>query len=101
MNEEINKISFQIIANVGEAKGHFIESLSASKSGDMKKAKQLIKKGEELFIQGHKLHGKLLSRFASGEEIPVDVLLVHAECQMMSAEDFKIIAEQFLDCEKK
>ena len=101
MSEEINKISFQIIANVGEAKGYFIESLSSSKSGDMEKARQLIKKGEMLFNQGHIQHGKLLSRFASGEEIPVDVLLVHAECQMMSAEDFKIIAEQFLNREEE
>lgn len=31
-----------------------------------------------------------------GTEVHVDLLLVHAECQMMSAEDFKVIAEEVI-----
>jgi len=39
----------------------------------------------------------LLSKQAGDEEIPFDLLLVHAEDQMMCAEGFKIVAEELID----
>lgn len=39
----------------------------------------------------------LITRAAQGEPVPVDILLVHAEDQLMSAEDFKILTERFIN----
>lgn len=96
MNEELAAISCEIIAKVGAAKGLFVEAIELAAKGEIEKAKQSLKEGEEVFNEGHASHGKLLADFADGKEVNIDLLLVHAECQMMSAEDFKVIAEEVI-----
>lgn len=101
MNEEITEISCKIISAVGGAKSSFVEAIEESKLGNFDKAKQLIAAGKEEYKAGHHAHAKLLEKFANGENVNVDILLVHAECQMMSAEDFLILAQNFLDFGEK
>lgn len=48
------------------------------------------------FSAGHTVHAQLITQAAQGEPVPVDILLVHAEDQLMSAEDFKILTERFI-----
>lgn len=87
-------LSFQIIGAVGEAKGFFIEALRAVRVGDLDCANALIEKGDAAYQHGHAIHNAILTAFASDEHVPVDILLVHAECQMMSAEDFSVLAHE-------
>lgn len=95
--EGIELISFQIIANVGEAKANFINAIKYAKEKDFDKANKCINDGEEQMIKGHKAHMDVLSKQANGEKLPFDLLLVHAEDQMMSAETIKIMAEELLN----
>lgn len=94
-------IAFQIIASAGGAKGLYLEALEAAKNGDFEAAKAKIEEGDECFTQGHKAHADVLTRMANGEEIVMDVLMVHAEDQMMSTETVKIFVEQLIDLLKK
>lgn len=97
MNEEMNNINCELIGYVGAAKGLFVEAIELAAKGDLEKAKELYNQGEEAFTEGHKVHGSLLTKFANGEDVPVDILTVHAQCQMMSAEDFKVLAEKIIE----
>ena len=96
LKTQLADISCEIIAKVGAAKGLFVEAIRSAMDGNNEVAKRQIAEGEEIFREGRKLHSTLLTKFANGEEVTVDILLVHAQCQMMSAEDFKVIAEQFV-----
>ena len=60
-----------------------------------------MKQGDEAFVQGHDGHHDFLTREMNGELDGVGLLLVHAEDQLMSAEGFKTIAEEFIDLYKK
>lgn len=97
MNEDMAKLSCEIIAAVGSAKGLYIEAIQQAKKGNIKEAKQCVAEGEAAFLKGHTIHSSLLSEIASGNKMDVDLLLVHAECQMMSAEDFSIIAAELIE----
>ncbi|MDA3731314.1 PTS lactose/cellobiose transporter subunit IIA [Niameybacter massiliensis] len=99
--EELELLCFEIIANVGNARSLYIEAIRAAKTGDFEKAELLIKEGEESFELGHKAHANLIVKEANGEPVKVGVLLLHAEDQLMSAEGFKIIANEFIDLYKK
>lgn len=57
----------------------------------------MIKEGEEAFVQGHSAHAELIQKEAGGESVQANLLLIHAEDQLMSAEAFQIIATQFID----
>ena len=80
--EGLELIAFEIISSVGTARSCYIE---------------LIAEGEKVFIEGHDKHNELLQKEASGEGNVVNLLILHAEDQLMSAEGFKIIAQEFID----
>lgn len=95
--EGMELISFQIISAVGTARSMYIEAIEEAKKGNIEQARKLIEEGEEIFVEGHKAHAGLIQQEANGESVIPQLLLVHAEDQLMSAEAFKIIATQFID----
>lgn len=99
--EGIELISFQIISTVGTARSSFIEAIQKAKDKNFEEAESLIKQGELCFIDGHKAHQKLLTLQANGNRIDLDLLLIHAEDQMMSAECFQIMAKEMIEMYKR
>lgn len=95
--EGLELICFEIISNVGAARSCFIEAIQFAKQGKKEEANQEIKNGEQFFVLGHQAHAKLIQKEATNEAVEVSLLLIHAEDQLMSAEAFKIIAEEFID----
>ncbi|MET3557957.1 PTS system cellobiose-specific IIA component [Streptococcus rupicaprae] len=95
--EGIELVAFQIIASVGSARSSYIEAIQAAKQGQIDRAKELIADGEKQFIQGHHAHASLIQKEASNESVTLNLILMHAEDQLMSAEGFKTIAEEFID----
>ena len=94
--EGLELTAFQIISAVGTARSCYIEAIAKAKAGEYEAAQACIKEGDENFAQGHDAHAGLLQREANGENT-VSLLILHAEDQLMSAEAFKIIAQEFID----
>ncbi len=99
--EGLEAISFQIIAAVGAARSSYIKAIDLASEGKFEEAKELIEEGQKHFNEGHKVHGELLTMMANDELPAMNLLLTHAEDQMMSAEAFGIIAERFIKLYKK
>lgn len=98
---ELEQICFEMIAANGSARSYFLEALMAAKEKNYEQADALMEEGEKMLSEGHHAHGGLLSREASGDKVQVDLLLVHAEDQMMAAETFRIMAKEFIEIHKK
>lgn len=98
--EEIELASFQIISAVGEARSLYIEAIQEAKIGNFKSALEKIEEGKKMFEEGHNAHLGLIQKESNGEEVIPKLILLHAEDQLMSAEGFKIIAEEFIDVYK-
>ena len=94
--EELTNTNMELIAYVGAAKSCFVESIDEALDGNIKEAEELLNEGKESFTQGHAIHLKLLQAMASGEAMETDLLTIHAQCQLMSAEDFMVIAERVI-----
>lgn len=101
MNDELVESCFQIITYVGTARSCFINAIQCAKQGKFDEAADMIKQGDEAFIQGHDGHADLLTKEANGELPQTGLLLIHAEDQLMSAEGFRTIAEEFIDLYKR
>jgi PTS system cellobiose-specific IIA component len=95
--EGLELICFRIIAAVGTARSMYIEAIQEAKAGRIEAAKALIEEGSAQFTEGHHAHAELIQKEASGERTEVGILLLHTEDMLMSAESFKIIAEEFID----
>ncbi len=90
-------ISFQIISAVGTARSMYIEAIQLAKEGKFSEARANIEEGEKVFVEGHHAHAELIQQEASGNKVEFQLLLMHAEDQLMSAEAFKIIATELID----
>ena len=99
--ERLDSISFRIISAVGTARSMYIEAIQAAKRGDFLGADVLVAEGSQLFLQGHHAHAELIQKEASGERTEVSILFMHAEDLLMSADTFKILAEEFIELYKR
>ena len=99
-NEELEVQVFQIISAVGTARSCYIEAIHAARERDYEKAEQLLAKGDENFAEGHDTHLELLGREAEGAAVAC-LLVMHAEDQLMSAEAFKLVAQELIDVYKE
>ena len=100
--EANQETAFQIIATVGSAKSQYIEAIQKAKEGDIAGAKALIESGNKDFNEGHTAHLSLLQQSAiDNKDVPFSLILVHAEDQLIQAESFRIIAEDFIDVYEK
>jgi PTS system cellobiose-specific IIA component len=100
--EANQETAFQIIATVGSAKSQYIEAIQKAKDGDIAGAKALIESGNKDFNEGHTAHLSLLQQSAiDNKNVTFSLILVHAEDQLMQAESFRIIAEDFIDVYEK
>lgn len=101
MTEELAMKCFQIVAQVGTARSYYINAIQCAKEGKFEEAEQMIKDGDTAFNDGHTEHTALLTMEANGEIDGSGLLLIHAEDQLMSAESFRIIAEEFIAVYKR
>lgn len=99
--EGIELVCFEMIAANGSARSYFVEAMEAAKEGNFEEADRLMEEGEKMLSEGHHAHGNLLTREASGDKVKVDLLLVHAEDQMMSAETFRIMAKEIIEIHRR
>ena len=77
--------SFGIIAAAGEARSDAFRALDAAKAGDFAQADELIAEAEEHLRLAHVAQTELLAKEASGEHVPVDIMIMHAQDHLMSA----------------
>lgn len=99
--EKLEMICFQIISNVGTARSHYINAIHEAKKGNFEEAYKLIEKGTDIFTEGHKVHAQLIQEEAGGNDIQINLLLIHAEDQLMAADSFKILAKEFIELYKE
>ena len=96
MNDTAEK-SCAIIAAVGAAKGCFIEAMRYARDNQIEDANKVYEEGVQNYNVGHQVHHELVTQFANGVDVGCDILMVHAECQMMSAEDFMVLSKEMID----
>lgn len=93
--------SFEIILYAGNAKELAIQAISLAKKGGYQEAEECLLKAKEQLIQTHEQHKELLVRLANGEKVEVDLLMVHAEDYLSSAQQQTWIAEEMIDLYKR
>ncbi len=91
------QLSFQIILYAGNAKTEAYEALRCARENDFEGAAEHMKKSEAEMIQGHKIQTQLLSREASGEKLPISLILLHAQDTLMTSMTECSLIEQMIE----
>lgn len=99
--EGIELAAFDMIRFSGEAKSLMNEALTHTKTGQYDEAKRLMTEADHLLIEGHKAHSQLIKEEAQGNQIPFSLLLMHAEDQLFSAGEYKVLVMELMELYKR
>ena len=78
-----------------------VEAIQEAKSKNYGQCNELVRKGNEQYAKGHRIHQRLVQEEAGGNPVDLNLLLTHAQDLLMSAESFKILCDEFVDLYRK
>ena len=67
----IEMICFEIISNVGMARGSYVEAIDLATEGKFDEARAKIEEGNQFFVKGHEAHADLIQKEAAGEKTEI------------------------------
>jgi len=99
--EEITMIGFEIVANAGEAKSKLLNAVNCAKDGEYSAAKKLIAEADSKLDEAHNTQTKMLTKVARGEDINVNLILMHGQDHLMTAILLKDLSKHLVDLYEK
>ncbi len=91
------QISFQILLYAGNARTEAYRALECARQNDFVGAAEHLKKSEAELTQGHQVQTRLLSRVAGGEQVPLSLILIHAQDTLMTCMSECSLIEQMIE----
>lgn len=96
--EDLNIYLMQIISYSGESKSLCLEALQQRRENRIEKSKETYKLAEENLYSAKRVHAQILKEFANDTLNVTNLLLIHAEDQMMSSETIYLLTNELFHC---
>lgn len=95
-SEEDYAVAFELISHAGNARSEAMNALRSARDGDFADARACLLKAEDDLRTAHQMQTSLVQREAQGEQVPVNIILVHAQDHLMCAIVVRDLAEEML-----
>lgn len=82
---DIETITMGLIAHSGNARSLAFEALDAAKEKNFEESKKLINESQEESTKAHQVQTDLLINEANGNNVQVNLLLIHAQDHLMTS----------------
>ncbi|MBO0462588.1 MULTISPECIES: PTS lactose/cellobiose transporter subunit IIA [unclassified Enterococcus] len=99
--EEVAMIGFEVVAFAGEARSKLMEALNYAEQKNFELADQLVEEANNSLIEAHKSQTQMLAAEASGENIEVGFIMVHAQDHLMTTMLLKDTIKHLFNIYKK
>ncbi|MCZ0717593.1 PTS lactose/cellobiose transporter subunit IIA [Aerococcus kribbianus] len=100
-SSQVQQMAFQIILAAGNGKTIAHEAIQLMKEYKFEEAEQKLEESNEAFIEAHNAQTELLQAYAGGEEIIMEIIMVHAQDHLMTGMTYRDMAIELLDVYKK
>ncbi|AUA19782.1 TPA: PTS cellobiose transporter subunit IIA [Streptococcus suis] len=94
--EELQMAAFGIILSSGNARSVIHEAFAAMREGDYDKAEELLEAANADMLEAHHSQTGLLQEYASGTEVKVEIIMVHAQDHLMTTMTLREVALEML-----
>ncbi|HEM2866786.1 TPA: PTS cellobiose transporter subunit IIA [Streptococcus suis] len=99
--EELQMAAFGIILSSGNARSVIHEAFAAMREGDYDKAEELLEAANADMLEAHHSQTSLLQEYASGTEVKVEIIMVHAQDHLMTTMTLREVALEMLALYRK
>ncbi|EHJ56060.1 hypothetical protein HMPREF9318_02126 [Streptococcus urinalis FB127-CNA-2] len=100
-SDELQMAAFEIILNSGNSRTTVHEAFDKMREGDYEAAEKLLDDANEELLLAHNAQTKLLQEYASGTEIKIEIIMVHAQDHLMTTMTLREVALEMLALYKK
>lgn len=100
-SEEIQEIAFTIILHSGEARTIVHEAFKDMRMSNFSEAHKKLESSNEDLLEAHKTQSNLLKDYASGEDITMEIIMVHAQDHLMTTMTLREVAIEMLSLYEK
>ena len=100
-SEDLQVIAFEIILHSGDARTMIHEGFSLMRKGRIEDAEKKLEDANNELLEAHKSQTSLLQNYANGDEIVMEVIMVHAQDHLMTTMTLREMALEFLEMYKE
>ena len=95
--EELQVAAFEIILNSGNARSIVHEAFDAMREKNYILAEQKLQEANDELLKAHQAQTDLLQEYASGTEIKIEIIMVHAQDHYMTSQLARDLIEVLID----
>lgn len=97
---EIQTIAFTIILHAGNGRTLVHESFPLMRAGKYEEAEAKLKEANDALVEAHNAQTDLLHQYANGEDINMEIIMVHAQDHLMTSTTLREMAVEMLEMYK-
>lgn len=99
--EELQVAAFEIILHSGTARTEIHEAFADMREGRFEEAESKLEFANNEILEAHHAQTKLLQDYASGVEIKIEIIMVHAQDHLMTTMTLLEVAREMLALHQK
>ncbi|WP_244833554.1 PTS cellobiose transporter subunit IIA [Clostridium sp. BJN0001] len=99
--DDLQVVAFEIIVHSGDARTMVHEGLDLMNKGKFEEAQKKMEDANNELRKAHKAQTKLLQDYANGDEIVMEIIMVHAQDHLMTTMTLREMALEFLKMYKQ
>ena len=99
--EELQVAAFEIILHSGTARTEVHEAFALMREGKYEESEEKLEVANSELVEAHHAQTKLLQDYASGVEIKIEIIIVHAQDHFMTTMTLLEVAKEMLELHKK
>ena len=99
--EELQVAAFEIILHSGTARTEVHEAFALMREGKYAESEEKLEVANTELVEAHHAQTKLLQDEASGVEIKIEIIMVHAQDHLMTTLTLLEVAKEMLELHKK
>ncbi|MDY0406720.1 PTS cellobiose transporter subunit IIA [Virgibacillus sp. 179-BFC.A HS] len=94
--EQIQSTAFEIILHSGSSRTMIHEAFKMMKDSEFRGAEEKLEEANEALLLAHKSQTSLLQQYSSGENINMEIIMVHAQDHLMTTMTLREVALEML-----
>ncbi len=99
--EELQVVAFEIILHSGSARTSVHEAFADMREGHYNEAAEKLEVANADLLEAHHAQTNLLQEYASGTDIKIEIIMVHAQDHLMTTMTLREVALEILNLYRK
>lgn len=99
--EKLQMAAFEIILASGNGRTITHEAFKLMREGDYAGAEAKLDEANTAFVEAHNAQTELLHAYAGGEELIMEIIMVHAQDHLMTGMTLREVAIEMLELYKR